>query len=54
LIPRISSDKEIKIAALIEQSHTALREAKTYLEKAKHAVETAIVEGEENVMAFNL
>lgn len=52
LIPRLSDDKEKKIAQLVEKSHAARREAKALLEKAKRAVEIAIEENEERAMEF--
>jgi len=52
LIPRLSNGKEKEIAELVQQSHTARREAKNLLEKAKRAVETAIEEGEERALEF--
>ncbi len=52
LIPRLSPAKESEIAALVQQSHAARREAKAILEKAKRAVEIAIEEGEEEATKF--
>ncbi len=52
LIPRLPDERENEIAALVQQSHAARREAKALLEKAKRAVEIAIEEGEERAMEF--
>lgn len=52
LIPRLSPAGEVKIAGLVQQSHTARREAKAILEKAKRAVEMAIEEGEAKAIEF--
>ena len=48
----IPPEKQDEISALVQQSHTARREAKNLLEKAKRAVETAIEEGEERAMEY--
>lgn len=52
IVPNVPPDKRDKIAELVQQAHTARREAKAILEKAKHAVEIAIEEGEEKAMEF--
>lgn len=51
-MPRLLPDKEKEISALVQQSHTARREAKTLLENAKRAVEIAIEYGEQQAMDF--
>jgi len=50
IVPNIPSDKRDKIAALVQQAHTARGEAMTILEKAKRAVEMAIEESEDKAM----
>jgi hypothetical protein len=50
LIPRLSPTKEGEIAELVQQAHTARRDAKMKLENAKKAVEIAIEEGEDKAM----
>lgn len=52
LIPRLSPAKETEIAALVQQSHAARREAKGMLERARRAVEIAIIEEEEKAMEY--
>ena len=52
LIPRLTSSKEREIAILVQQSHTARREAKSLLEKAKRAVEIAIEQGEGKALLY--
>jgi hypothetical protein len=52
IVPNLPPDKRDEIARLVQQSHTARREAKALLEKAKRAVEIAIEEGEERAMEF--
>lgn len=52
IVPNIPPEKQDEISALVQQSHTARREAKNLLEKAKRAVETAIEEGEERAMEY--
>jgi len=52
IVPNIPFEKRNEIAQLVEESHTARREAKALLKKAKRAVEIAIEEGEESALAF--
>lgn len=52
IVPNILPEKRDEIAALVQQSHAARREAKALLEKAKRAVEIAIEEGEDKAMEF--
>jgi len=52
IVPNIQQEIQDAISALVQQSHAARREAKTLLEKAKRAVETAIEEGEERAMEY--
>ena len=52
IVPNIPSEKRGEIAKLVEQAHMARREAKIFLEKAKHAVEIAIEENEERALEF--
>jgi len=52
IVPNLPPDKRDEIARLVQQSHTARREAKALLEKAKRAVEIAIEEGEERAIEF--
>jgi len=52
IVPNIPYEKQEEIASLVQQSHTARREAKTLLEKAKRAVEIAIEEGEDKAMEY--
>jgi hypothetical protein len=52
IVPNIPPEKRDGIAALVQQSHAARREAKALLEKAKRAVEIAIEENEERAMEF--
>lgn len=52
IVPNIPPEKRDEIAALVQQSHAARREAKALLEKAKRAVEIAIEENEECAMEF--
>ena len=51
-IPRLASFKEIEIAELVKESHSARKKAKALLEKAKRAVEIAIEESEEKAISF--
>ncbi|NLM25815.1 MAG: hypothetical protein GX208_06820 [Firmicutes bacterium] len=51
-VPTIAQSKIEQISHLVQQSHTARRESKTLLEKAKRAVEIAIEEGEERALEF--
>lgn len=51
-VPTIEHSAIEQISILVRQAHTARREAKTILEKAKCAVEMAIEEGEEKAMEF--
>ena len=50
IVPNLSRDKQNDISSLVEQSHTARREARVLLEKAKRVVETAIEAGEQRAM----
>lgn len=52
IVPNIPPQKRDEIAQLVEQSHSARREAKALLEKAKRAVEIAIEENEERALEF--
>lgn len=52
IVPNLPPDKRDEIARLVQQSHTARREAKALLEKAKRAVEIAIEESEERAIEF--
>jgi restriction endonuclease S subunit len=52
IVPNIPPEKRDEIAQLVEKSHSARREAKALLEKAKRAVEIAIEESEERAMEF--
>ncbi|VVB92740.1 Uncharacterised protein [uncultured archaeon] len=52
IVPNVPPEKRSEIDTLVQQSHTARREAKTLLEKAKRAVEIAIEEDEEKAMEF--
>jgi hypothetical protein len=52
LTPTLSKSTVDRIAALVQQSFSARREAKALLERAKRAVEIAIEEGEERAMAY--
>jgi type I restriction enzyme, S subunit len=49
-IPTISTQLQGRICELVSQSRHARREAKAILEKAKHAVEIAIEQGEDKAM----
>lgn len=51
-MPTISTKAQVKISELVIQSDKARREAKSLLEKAKQAVEIAIVENEERAIEF--
>ena len=50
IVPNIPLGKRVEIEALVQQSHTAWREARIMLEKAKLAVEIAIEHGEEEAI----
>lgn len=52
LIPRLSSEKEAEIGALVQKAHTTRGEAKALLGVAKQAVELAVEQGEEVASAF--
>lgn len=52
VVPDIPPDKRDKIAVFVQQSHTARKEAKALFEIAKHAIEIAIEESEENALVF--
>lgn len=52
IVPNIPPEKRDVIAQLVEKSHSARREAKALLEKAKRAVEIAIEENEESAIKF--
>jgi len=52
IVPNIPPDEQDEIAALVQQSHAARREAKMLLDKAKRAVEIAIEENEERAISF--
>lgn len=52
LVPFITQEKQKKIVTLVQQAHTAQREAKAILEKANLAVEMAIEKGEDQAMEF--
>lgn len=52
IVPNVPPDKRDKIAELVQRAHTARREAKAILEKAKRAVEIAIEENEDKAMEF--
>lgn len=52
LVPFIASNKQEQICTFVQESHTARREAKALLEKAKRAVEIAIEQDEDTALAF--
>ncbi|HUX48635.1 MAG TPA: hypothetical protein VMV76_05670 [Dehalococcoidia bacterium] len=52
IIPNIPLDMRDMISQMVQQSHRARREAKVILEKAKHAVEIAVEEGEAKATDF--
>lgn len=52
LIPKIKSEKQQQIAALVEQSFTLKAQSEHLLEIAKRAVEIAIEEGEATAMVY--
>lgn len=54
IVPNFPPEKRKEIARLVQQSHAARREAKVLLEKAKHAVEMAIEEGEDKAMEMEM
>lgn len=52
VVPTLAPKTQQEIGSLVEQSHTARREAKALLRKAKRAVEIAIEEGEDQAKEF--
>jgi restriction endonuclease S subunit len=52
LIPRLSSQKEVEIASLVQQSHFSRNKAKSLIEKVKKAIEIAVEDSEHKAKLF--